>query len=98
MKGRDWYDFVWYIARKIPVNLTHLQERLIQSKAWSQERLFTKEELLRLLNEKIQKTDFDNAQKDILPFVRDPQSIELWSKEFFLELLSQLITNEGQIK
>src|SRR5579862_5391578 len=34
VKGRDWYDLVWYIARSIPVNLHHLRDRLIQSKEW----------------------------------------------------------------
>lgn len=90
VKGRDWYDFVWYVARNIPVNLIHLKERLIQTGAWQRNKKFTQHDLIALLREKIGQTDFDNAKKDILPFLRDPKSIELWSVNFFLELLTKL--------
>src|SRR3989338_6968623 len=81
VKGRDWYDFVWYTARKIPVNLTHLKERLVQSEAWPKKQKLTIEDLKILLNQKIARTDFNQAKKDVLPFVRDPASIRrLWSR------------------
>lgn len=90
VKGRDWYDFVWYIAREVPVNLIHLQQRLIQSNAWKGDKYFTQQDLINLLENKIKNTDFDNAKSDIIPFLRDPQSIALWSKDFFLTLLKRM--------
>lgn len=27
MKGRDWYDFEWYVRHNIPLGFTHLAER-----------------------------------------------------------------------
>lgn len=87
VKGRDWYDFVWYIAHNIPVNLIHLRERLIQSDAWQTNKQFTQQDLMALLENKIKNTDFENAKMDVVNFLKDPQSIALWSQEFFLSLL-----------
>lgn len=91
VKGRDWYDFVWYIANNIPINLIHLKERLIQSSAWEQKE-FSKKDLLELLTNKINSADFDSAKNDVIPFLRDPASVTVWSKEFFTQLLSRLKT------
>jgi len=90
VKGRDWYDFVWYIAQEVPVNLIHLQERLIQSQAWKKAHKFKENDLINLLEEKINCTDFSEAKKDVLPFLRDLQSVDLWSTEFFQNLLQRL--------
>lgn len=88
VKGRDWYDFVWYVAHNIPVNLVHLKERLVQSHAWDSKKLFTKNDLIHMLKNKINNTDFDLAKKDVIPFLRDIQSIDVWSADFFLTLLN----------
>jgi len=90
VKGRDWYDFVWYVARKTPINLVHLRERLIQSKAWQQQVNFDKHALIELLTQKIMHTDFANAKKDVIPFVKDTASVSVWSQDFFLTILQRL--------
>ena len=87
VKGRDWYDFVWYVARHTPVSLVHLQERLMQSGAWSAKKKITQEALIELLVDKIQRTNFELAKKDVMPFLKDQASIALWSTDFFLMLL-----------
>lgn len=86
VKGRDWYDLVWYVARSVPVNLRHLRERLIQSHAWSDKSKLTLNDLLKLLADKIGETDFENAKVDILPFISDKAAVQLWSKSFFLDV------------
>lgn len=90
VKGRDWYDFIWYISRKIPVNLTHLQARLIQSNAWGQTIPLTHQALIQQLEEKINATDFNNAKKDILPFIKNQTNIALWNTAFFLTACKHL--------
>lgn len=30
-KRRDFYDLVWYVARRVPLNLAHLEARMKQS-------------------------------------------------------------------
>ncbi|MBV9575106.1 MAG: nucleotidyl transferase AbiEii/AbiGii toxin family protein [Gammaproteobacteria bacterium] len=90
VKGRDWYDLVWYIARNIPVNLHHLKDRLIQSKAWHANKQFTLNDLLKMLSNKIHQTDFNNARVDILTFIKDKQAVDLWSQDFFLQLIQNI--------
>lgn len=90
VKGRDWYDFIWYISREIPVNLTHLQARLIQSDAWDQTNHFTHQALIQKLEEKINTTDFNNAKKDILPFIKNKTNIDSWNTHFFLTVCKHL--------
>jgi predicted nucleotidyltransferase component of viral defense system len=89
-KVRDWYDFVWYMARKTPLHLAHLEARMRQSGNWNQEEQLTKEMLLGLLKTKIAHLNIQAAIDDILSFVRDKRKIEIWSQDFFLSLLPQL--------
>ena len=90
IKGRDWYDFVWYIAHNTPINLTHLRKRLIQTNAWDSKNKLSKSDLLNLLRNKINNTDYELAKKDVVPFLRDIRSVDLWSVKFFSSLLDQL--------
>jgi predicted nucleotidyltransferase component of viral defense system len=90
VKGRDWYDLVWYVARDTPVNLSHLRDRLVQSSAWVKNKPLSCRELISLLINKINETDFENAKQDTLPFIKDKQDISLWSKRFFLEIVNKL--------
>jgi hypothetical protein len=53
IKGRDWYDFVWYMSRHVPVHLAHLETRLRQSGHWTHEEKLTDGSLKQLLNEKM---------------------------------------------
>jgi predicted nucleotidyltransferase component of viral defense system len=99
VKGRDWYDLVWYIARNTPVRLNHLRDRLIQSGAWDRSNSFTSDDLLTMLTDKIGQTDFNNAKMDILPFIKDQNSIDLWSQDFFKQLIQRIqITNSTEFR
>ena len=90
VKGRDWYDLVWYVARDTPINLNHLHQRLIQIKAWNKNKKLTQNDFNNLLTEKIENTDFNNAKKDIAPFINDQSAIKLWSKAFFMDIVSKI--------
>lgn len=91
VKGRDWYDLVWYVSRQTPVNLIHLKERLIQTDTWERKNEFTVKNLSEMLIAKINETDFENAKKDILPFIKDNQAVSLWSNEFFTSLIDKIL-------
>jgi predicted nucleotidyltransferase component of viral defense system len=91
VKGRDWYDFVWSIARKTPIRLEYLKEKLLQSGiALPHDKLECKD-VLDLLDKKINIVDFEQAKKDVLPFIKDTASVELWSKKFFKSLMIKII-------
>ena len=83
VKGRDWYDFIWYVSKNIPVNLKHLEMRLIQSKHMDPSQEMTEILLKKMMLDRIEQIDFEKAKEDILPFIRDPQSVMVWSPDFF---------------
>jgi predicted nucleotidyltransferase component of viral defense system len=90
VKGRDWYDLVWYVSKGISVNLEHLRQRLIQSGKWQESEPFTLQALLQLLASRIEEVDFTLAQNDVAPFLKDPASIALWHRDFFMEIISRI--------
>lgn len=92
VKGRDYYDLVWYVGRGSPVDLRHLEARLRQSGGWTGKRALAHEDLIQMLTEQFAKVDFEAAKNDIRPFIKEQAEIALWSKDFFLQLLLKLKT------
>ncbi|MFI4956758.1 MAG: nucleotidyl transferase AbiEii/AbiGii toxin family protein [Gammaproteobacteria bacterium] len=90
VKGRDWYDFVWFIANDIPIHTAHLKTRLVQSNAWEPDEPFTEQDVRRLLSQKINQIDFEQAKCDVLPFLRRQEAVQLWAPDFFLGLLGKM--------
>lgn len=89
IKGRDFYDFVWYVGRKIRPNLAHLDARMRQSGHWDREPL-TFGIVTRLLKERFETIDFRKAADEVRPFLHDPRELDLWSPEFFLDLADRV--------
>lgn len=90
VKGRDYFDFVWYIARGIPCHLEHLEMRLWQSGGWLEARALEESDLVSALEVQFKSLDLQAAKRDVTPFLKDPDQIALWSNDFFLSLLSSL--------
>jgi predicted nucleotidyltransferase component of viral defense system len=90
VKGRDWYDFIWFMGRKVPVNLKHLEQRLIQTGHWDEAQSFKLTDLKLMMTNRINELDIDNAKSDVHVFLKDPDSIAIWSRPFFLEQVEHL--------
>ena len=90
IKGRDLYDFIWYISLNTPVNLHHLQKRLEQSGRWDANNIMTLDALKKLLVHKFAEIDYDNAKIDVRAFIKDDSKLSLWSKEFFCAITQKL--------
>jgi len=86
VKGRDWYDFEWYIRNNIPLDFKHFKERAIQSEG-KQFSDITKEGLIELLQHKFTTTKIENIIADVRRFIRNPMELEVWSVEYFLQLI-----------
>ena len=86
VKGRDWYDFVWYVARGTPVNLTHLSERMRQTGDWDSEEAISELEFRAMLEEYIQELDVSAAIRDVEPFLKRSDRIAVWSIDFFQQV------------
>ncbi len=85
VKGRDFYDYLWYLSRNTSVNIEHLQKRMEQTGHWNPTKKLTLSKLKELLIEKFNTTDFLQAKTDVKPFIRDSRSLELWAPNFFIE-------------
>ncbi|MBC8183528.1 nucleotidyl transferase AbiEii/AbiGii toxin family protein, partial [candidate division KSB1 bacterium] len=94
VKGRDWYDLVWYTGRDIPVCLNHLESRLKQTGHLEATESLTKEILKKKLQERINSTDFVYATRDVETLLKDPSSLKLWSKEFFNVICEKISTTQ----
>ena len=92
VKGRDWYDWVWYAARGTRLNLAHLEARMRQSESWSGNAVLTREDFMELLKDKIESLHVELAKRDVVDFLRDKDSVAVWSKPFFHQLADQLQT------
>lgn len=86
VKGRDWYDFEWYVRHNVPLDFTHLCERALQ---FNHEEL-DKETFLQKLNERLATADMNQIKADVLPFVRNPKELDIWSNDYFMELAKMI--------
>lgn len=93
VKGRDWFDMEWYIRKGVSLNLEHFLERAQESGDWENPTI-SKEELLDLLREKIKTTSIDKVKADVRPFIRNMEVLEIWSPQYFLDLVGLLKVKE----
>lgn len=93
VKGRDWYDFIWYVTRKSFINNELLKNALFQQGPWSNQDINICEAwVIKELMNKIDTIDWEIAKKDVYSFVKssERQSIKLWNKEFFLHFTQMM--------
>jgi len=88
IKGRDFYDVQWYLARKIPLDKKYLEEKMRQSKAINKP--LTKMILIDHFIQRVEAIDWENAKKDIFPFIKDKTQLNLWSASFFKDLIAKI--------
>ena len=90
VKGRDLYDYVFYLSRGASLNTEHLKARLVQSGAWKADDSFTIDDAKKLLCARFEMIDYAQAKEDVRPFVKDTASLDLWSAEFFKQITEGL--------
>ncbi len=93
VKGRDLYDYVFYLSRNAKVNLKHLKARMVQTGHFDEQEELTTEKLKDMLNKKFSNIDYQNAKEDVIAFIKDKRKLDLWSKEFFIDITSNLKSN-----
>ena len=92
VKGRDWYDMIWFIKNNFSLNLEHLQARMVQTGHWLPTNILTKKKLIDLLVTRIEQIDFEAAKKDIAPFIAEQTRLDIWSKAFFKDIVDRIRT------
>jgi predicted nucleotidyltransferase component of viral defense system len=95
LKGRDWYDFSWYVKKGAPPNLPHLQSALFQWGPWEGQKIeITLEWLKNALIDKITHTNWQDAIIDVERFLSptEQHGLKLWGNTFFLHKVEHLLT------
>lgn len=98
VKGRDWYDFNWYVKEGIRPNLPHLQSALHQYGPWAGKGVDVEASWLsRTLAEKVAAIDWRAAAKDVERFLNpaEGKSLSLWSEKFFRAKVEKLADTMG---
>ena len=87
VKGRDWYDFEWYVRHNVALNFAHLQ---IRTKEFN-EMDMDKETFIAMLKERLSSTIIDMVKHDVSPFIQNQKELDIWSNDYFLQLADRII-------
>jgi Nucleotidyl transferase AbiEii toxin, Type IV TA system len=92
VKGRDWFDVVWFVGKDVSASLAHFKARLIQTGQLDGQDSFTEKEARELLSRRIESLDIEAAKRDVRPFLtlKDADQLNIWSKDFFLDLAARV--------
>ena len=86
VKGRDWYDFEWYVRNSVPLNFHHLQVRIREFNGKELDR----KQFAELLKEKLALADMAQVKNDVRPFLKNAHDIDIWSNDYFLQLADRI--------
>ena len=67
-----------YVRNAVPLHLAHLEQRARQSGDWAGD-VLDAEAFQRLLHQRIETLDIEQARTDVRPFLRDARALEIWS-------------------
>lgn len=88
VKGRDWYDFEWYVRWRVPLDFKHLQERIREFNGVE----MSQDEFKAVLKECLSTTNIEDVKKDLRPFLRNaPHELDVWSNDYFLQLADMIV-------
>ena len=93
VKGRDFYDFIWYVSWKTKVNVVLLENALQQNGPWQNQDLkIDAAWVIEALHKKIHEIDWKKASLDVSSFIKshEQRSLALWGKDFFLAELEKM--------
>ena len=101
VKGRDWFDFEWYVKNNVSLNnvslnLEHLFHRIRHFRNLQQNYL-TKEYLQELLLARILELDIQKAIDDIKNYIKNPEELKIWDKDYFKFLVSNISYQQDEV-
>ncbi len=86
IKGRDWYDFEWYVRNGVPLDWNHLHERILQFNGQE----MTLDAFKSALRDRLGSADISRVKEDVLPFLNNPGELDIWSNEYFMQLADMM--------
>lgn len=86
IKGRDWYDFEWYVRNGIPLDFNHLRARIKEFSGQDVD----KETFLKQLRERLATADINMVKLDVVDFITNQHELDIWSNDYFLQLADMI--------
>lgn len=87
IKGRDWYDFEWYVRNRVPLDFMHLQERIREFQGNEP----SMAEFIEKLRNKLSATDINLVKQDVLPYLENEHEVDIWSNDYFMQLADMIV-------
>lgn len=91
VKGRDWYDFAWYVSNHPAVNIFHLEQRMRDSGHYNLSTRLDKSMVMQFIENAIDQLDVNLAREEVTPFFEDTRGLEIWSKDFFRDASRRIV-------
>jgi len=89
VKGRDWYDLEWYVKKGIPLDVNHFLTRAKDTNDW-QEHSISTEQIIELLEQKIESVSFSSIKDDVVRFIKDDAVLSIWGPEYFKNIVEKI--------
>ncbi|MBQ8472649.1 MAG: nucleotidyl transferase AbiEii/AbiGii toxin family protein [Bacilli bacterium] len=89
-KGRDLYDYVFFLANDTKVNIELIKNKLIESNYIESNSNFNIDTLKKILINKFNEINYQEAKADIIPFIKNVDNLKMWNKNFFISITDKL--------
>jgi predicted nucleotidyltransferase component of viral defense system len=86
VKGRDWYDFEWYVRNSVPLDFEHFRQRALDFNGEA----LSKEDFIYTLKKRLATTDINMVKNDVIPFIKDQSELDIWSNDYFVKLADMI--------
>ena len=93
VKGRDYYDYLFYFGKGTKINLQYLENKLKKTGTIDKETCLTLDMVRELLKARFLNVDYNSAKEDVSNFISDMESLKLWSPDLFISTLNKLNAN-----
>jgi len=90
VKGRDYYDYLFYIGKGSKINMKYLENKLKNTGRIDESVTLTMEALKQLLRKRFESADYKSAKEDVSNFIADKEGLQVWNSSLFLSTLDFL--------
>ncbi|PWU18257.1 MAG: hypothetical protein C5B49_07495 [Bdellovibrio sp.] len=90
VKGRDYYDYFWYLKNAVPVRLSYLRDKAVQSGHTQAANLKNAVQLRDAIQKRVEAVDFEKAKDDVRPFIKDENELAFWNRDFFKQITEKI--------
>lgn len=84
-KGRDFYDLIWYLGKKIEPNYVLLNNAIKQTEG--KDFKINKDNLKLFLRDKLKDVDFNLIRKDVERFLEDKTELKMFNRDIILSII-----------